>query len=182
LTEAAGVAKQGLDDIRLVGNHEGIATPNAVKTEMRDRVIGALIAGAIAVVTTGIMAIAGTLTPPSVVIASAVGAAIGAWLAPSLRDGNRGRLMGVGGLAGFLELPGFGLIAGLGRFGVAVATGEVAIADALVAFAGILLHPVLYVIFGFQAVLVLVPAGIAWALSTHVATRGDVASAHGVST
>jgi len=68
-------------------------------------------------------------------------------------------------------LPGFGLLAGLGRFGMALATDTVTIGDALGAFAGLLFHPFVYVIFGFAAVLVLVPAGIAWAFSTHRVIR-----------
>lgn len=141
---------------------------------MRERVIGAVIAGAIAAISTGTMTIVGTLRPLDAAVASAVGVAIGGLLAPSLRNGNQGRLIGVGGAAGFLVLPGFGLLAGLGRFGASVATGEVAIQDVLVAFAGVLFHPFLYVIFGFPAVLVLVPAGIASAVFTHRATGAEV--------
>jgi hypothetical protein len=140
---------------------------------VRERATGAVIAAAIALATTGIMTGAGILTPLSAALASAVGAAIGGLLAPSLRDGRRGRLLLAGGVAGFLVLPGFGLLAGLGRFGLALATDNITIGDALGAFAGLLFHPFFYVIFAFPSVLVLVPAGMAWAVATHPAIPDD---------
>jgi hypothetical protein len=142
-----------------------------IKKRIGDRVFGAGIAAAIAALTTGIMTNVGTLAPLSAAMASAVATAMGALLAPSLRDASRGRLLAVGGVAGFLVLPGFGLLAGLGRFGMALATYTVTIGDALGAFAGLLFHPFVFVIFGFPAVLVLVPGGIAWAFSTHRVIR-----------
>ena len=141
---------------------------------MRERVTGAGFAAVIAAIITGTMAIVGTLAPFSAALASATAIVIGGLLAPSLRNGGRWRLIAVGGIAGFLVLPGFGLLAGLGRFGMALAARDVTIEEALGAFAGLLLHPFWYVIFGFLAVLVLVPAGIAWAFSTRPAIPDDI--------
>jgi hypothetical protein len=142
-----------------------------VDAVIRERVVGAGVAAGIAAITTGIMTIVGTLGPLTAALASAVAVGIGALLAPSVRDPSRRRLLAVGGLAGFLVLPGFGLLAGLGRFAIALTTGSITIGDALGAFAGLLFHPFVYVIFGFLAVLVLVPTGVAWAFSTNRVIR-----------
>jgi hypothetical protein len=149
-------------------------TLTEVNAVIRDRAIGAGTAAGIAALTTGTMTILDMLEPLSAMLASGVAAAIGVLLAPSLRGGSRRRLIAVGGIAGFLVLPSYGLLAGLGRFALALAPDGVAIGDAFGAFAGLLFHPFFYVIFGFPAVLVLVPAGIAWALVTHVATSAEV--------
>ena len=134
------------------------------------RLVGALIAAAIGGLCASLVALFGTLQPLEAASLGGgiVGAVVGAWLAPSLCGADRVKLVAVGGAAGVLVLPVAGLLSGFGGLAESVAEGRVpGIQDVPAVIAATLFYPLLSLVLGAPAVLVLLPAGLAWAVLTH---------------
>ncbi len=142
-----------------------------------DRLIGALIAATIGATCASLAGLFGNLRPleAATVEGGIVGGIVGACLAPSVRGADRVKQFAVGGAAGVLVLPVAGLSSGLGGFADSLAAGGVGIADAPAVIAGMLISPILFFIFGAPGVLLLLPAGLAWAAVTYRLIGGAAA-------
>jgi hypothetical protein len=97
------------------------------------------------------------------VYAAIVAAATGALVGPSVRGADRVMLVLLGIVAGGVSLAVGGLVSGFGGFLEALSAGRIDITDVPAVIAGLLITPILYPLFGAPLLLVLAPAGIAWA-------------------